>query len=319
MEKEKDEHLFTVGPPGFSWKWRAEIAEGTILRREWLMYLWTQERLCCSLGVHTDCTFLALCTTMSWWMKLSSSWRAWCVKCILNKMSSTVRSKAVSPISPTASKSHGSDSGKLLNCVLSSLYTVHMLQEDGGMEVQRGNFSFKWEIQPSSFRKVNAQRESQCSHISVHTDWLSKAFDLLEKLLPRDPRALRGKKGAWIDICSLCRTNWLISGLIQMNVHPHHKPVPVADFHRTLLWQFCFSIKINVLHKSRIWYYKDTVFTIWNRHYSAFQGVQFPGIAADGAVLLSGSQRKQLSLAELNNTFALPASPCFLTGVQIFS
>lgn len=228
-------------------------------------------------------------------------------------MSSTVRSKAVSPRSPTASKSHGSDSGKLLNCVLSSLYTVHILWTLGGMEVQRGKFSFKWEIQPNSFRKVNAQRKSQCSHISEHTDWLSKAFDLLEKVFPRDLRALRGKKGMWIDICSLCKTNGLISGVIQMSVHPHHKPIPVADFHKTLLWQFSFSIKMNVLHKSRIWHYKNKVYC------SALQGLQFPWIAGDGAVLLSGSQHKQLILAELNNTFALPASLCFLTAVQTFS
>lgn len=54
-------------------------------------------------------------------------------------MSSTVRSKAVSSTPPTASKSHGSDSGQLL----SFLCTVHMLHALGGMEVQRGEFPFK--------------------------------------------------------------------------------------------------------------------------------------------------------------------------------
>uniref|UniRef100_A0A8B9RX06 Leucine rich repeat containing 74A n=1 Tax=Accipiter nisus TaxID=211598 RepID=A0A8B9RX06_9AVES len=34
--------------------------------------------------------------------------------------------------------------------------------------------------------------------------------------------------------CSLCKTNWLISGLIQMSVHPYHKATAIADFHRTL-------------------------------------------------------------------------------------
>lgn len=202
----------------------------------------------------TALSFL-LWTRMCWWTKLSSSCWIWCVERILNYMSSMVRLKAVSPRSPSSIQipwkwfRWATEFGST-----APLYTVYMLQVLGGMEVGRGKLSSKWEIQPSSFRKVYSQRLSQCSHISLHADWLSKSFDLQEKLMSWDLKAL-GKKRIWIDVCSLCKTQWLISGLIQISVHPHHKPSTIADFHRTLHWQLCFSIKINVLHKSRIWYY----------------------------------------------------------------
>ena len=172
-------------------------------------------------------------------------------------MSSMVRSKAVLPRSPSSIQipwkwfRWATEFGSI-----APLYTVHMLQALGGMAVGRGKLSSKWEIQPSSLRKVYSQGLSQCSHISVHADWLSKSFDFQEKLMPWDLRAL-GEKRIWIDVCSLCKTNWLISGLIQMSVRPHHKATTTADFHRSLHWQLCFSIKMNVLHKSRIWYYKQ--------------------------------------------------------------
>jgi len=69
-----------------------------------------------------------------------------------------------------------------------------MLQALGGSEFGKGKLSSKWEIQPSTFRRVYSKRLSQCSHISVHTDLLSKSFDLQEKLMPWDLRALGKKK-----------------------------------------------------------------------------------------------------------------------------
>lgn len=203
MEKENDEHLFMVGSPEVSWKWRAEIAEGANLRRKWLMYVWTQGRLCCSLGphwLHFPCPLyhneLNFYQVVGFGV-LNPSW----IRCHLQwgqRLYYQDPQQHPNPMEVIQASSW--------ICVLSFLYTVNVLQTLGGMEVQRGKFSFKWEIQPSSFRKVNAQRESQCSHISVYTDWLSKAFDLLEKLLPRDLWALRRKNGTWVDICSLCKT-----------------------------------------------------------------------------------------------------------------
>lgn len=121
-----------------------------------------------------------------------------------------------------ASKSYESDSGELL-------YTIHILQALGGMEVGRVKLSSKWDIQPSSFRNVYSQTVTMFTYLSPCRLtkiilWFSGEANALrsESTGEKKESEQMFARFDWFQVWS----KWV--SII------HHKPITIADFHRIL-------------------------------------------------------------------------------------